>query len=164
MEAELFLIVPSLYCTLAMEQKIVLLSTFLHIFSSVVLTELCLRNNVCLIMFLLYKSNISIVLISCDYDGLMFFWSCSTFWKNFSFPLIIFVTTILGFTSCASALLFLGRSTILSMLIHWSRLLLLFQVSLGFCFVDVCFCLVSCFIFFFQTKHHLFFSSRFILY
>ena len=85
METELFLTVSFMYCTLAMEQKIVLFSTYLHIFTYVVLIELCLRNNVYLIKFLLYKSNIWIISISCDHDGFKFFWSCPTFWKNVSF-------------------------------------------------------------------------------
>ena len=56
-----------------MDQKVVLFGTYLDMFIFVILTKLCLRNKVYFILFLLYESNIAIITISCEYDGLKFF-------------------------------------------------------------------------------------------
>ena len=79
-------------------------STYLHIFTFVVLIDLFLRNDVYLIIFLLCDSNISIFPISCDFNGFKFFWSCPTLWKKVSFLFNVFFTIILGIISCASVL------------------------------------------------------------
>ena len=92
-----------MYCTLAMEQKVVLFGTYLYIFTFV-LTNLCLRNDLYFTVFLLCESNISIISISCYYDAFKFFWSCPTFFKNFSLFLIMSFTIIFDFTSCDSVL------------------------------------------------------------
>ena len=93
METELFLIVSFVYCNLAMEQEIVLFSTYLHIFTFVVFTEVCLRNNAYLIMFFFFRLFPLVVMTM-----------VSGFFEVV-FLLFIFFTIFLGFTFCASVLI-----------------------------------------------------------
>ena len=145
-----------------MKQKIVHFSTYLLIFNFVVLTESCFRNNVYLIMFLLCESNISIILIGCDYDGFKFFCSCLTFYKN------VFVF-FLYFSRLSSVLLIVSV-----LVISWWKYnpfsaftFISFVVTIsGFTSASaswVIASMVSCFLPFFQTKHHQFFHSCFHL-
>ena len=117
-------------CTLAIEQKIVLLGIYLHIFTFVVLTNfvsgitctsLCscspsLTFPLFPLVVITMVSNFCEVVLPFE-NMFLLFWSC--FSRLFSALLLVLLFW-----------LFLGGSTILSVLLILSRLLILFLVSL----------------------------------